>query len=335
MQVVRSGFYPTFATAHKFEASAKTISGQALPAIEFVVPALGGAASSMVTISYGQRKNSIEFDGRLYATLDFVPPSAKRNDGFEISYEFAPMPLGWSLAPSEHGVIENVIAKYRWAAPILVLEGSKAYATISHNAKLPGQLVDYPAICHITEDLNRYRVCEGSPARILIRTTDKVIEPCVTLGADLWEQKLFTDCTIVTSDERLECHRAVLARASPVFKSMFESNMREAIAKQIELKELPSRVAVAMLRFMYVGELRPGEEDVFELFALADKYNIEALALACYPFVMDRLSTETVGNVARTLKNFSERPQFQQVWASFCSHLQKHGDLLSIAMKGL
>ena len=50
------------------------------------------------------------------------------------------------------------------------------------------------------------------------------------LGASvqaMYQQRLFTDATIVVEGKTLHVHRAVLAAASPVFERMFSSHMQE------------------------------------------------------------------------------------------------------------
>merc|ERR1711871_1589495 len=76
-----------------------------------------------------------------------------------------------------------------------------------------------------------------------------------TLGANLWEQRKrrkFTDITISCQGIDICAHRCIIAAKSPVFLTMFETQMKESTTGQIEISDVDSVGSVQqMLEFMY------------------------------------------------------------------------------------
>jgi len=101
-----------------------------------------GPPSNAVTEQ--QREACIEYDGWLYATIDFTKPSEvtpwgmvqlKNYSGQEASEKHVTekrlIPPGWELVPSSPDDIikEKVIKIYPWGTHLLVCDGGNAYCT--------------------------------------------------------------------------------------------------------------------------------------------------------------------------------------------------------------
>ncbi|XP_021044636.1 TD and POZ domain-containing protein 3-like, partial [Mus pahari] len=52
---------------------------------------------------------------------------------------------------------------------------------------------------------------------------------------ELWENSLFTDCCLLVAGHEFKAHKAILAARSPVFRAMFEHEMKETLKNPIEI----------------------------------------------------------------------------------------------------
>eukprot|EP00933_Yihiella_yeosuensis_P039121 TRINITY_DN33074_c0_g1_i1.p1 TRINITY_DN33074_c0_g1~~TRINITY_DN33074_c0_g1_i1.p1 ORF type:complete len:262 (+),score=38.97 TRINITY_DN33074_c0_g1_i1:86-871(+) len=85
---------------------------------------------------------SVEYNGYLYAAIDFTPPNKLPEKSFEVPrhYEnrartepavcqYQKIPPGWELAKPDEGMIEKVIKPNCFGTHLMVLDGQKAYNT--------------------------------------------------------------------------------------------------------------------------------------------------------------------------------------------------------------
>ena len=88
------------------------------------------------------------------------------------------------------------------------------------------------------------------------------------LGAELLslrEDDQFTDFTIICGEERLACHKVLLAANSPMLKAMIKANMKETKTKEIHLDSIPAPVMKILLQYMCTGEFQVPEKDLMDL----------------------------------------------------------------------
>jgi len=106
-----------------------------------------------------------------------------------------------------------------------------------------------------------------------------------TWNEQIWTaavDKKFTDVEFVVGDQSFTAHRFILSARSPVFAAMFKSGMTEARTGQVHIEDVDPSIFRTFLEFLYVGTLTSfsGKE---QLFALADKYQVETLMTLCQP----------------------------------------------------
>ena len=88
---------------------------------------------------------------------------------------------------------------------------------------------------------------------------------------------------------RLKAHRNVLSAASPYFYKALNSNMKENIGV-IRLEETSKAIMEGVLGYIYTGYVSVSEENVYELFAKADYFDLPALKSFSSNFILDNLS---------------------------------------------
>lgn len=112
----------------------------------------------------------------------------------------------------------------------------------------------------------------------------------------LLESQSMADVQFVIKGEKIGAHLALLASASPVLTTMFESKFKEGQTKSVEIKDTTAAVLKEMLKFIYTGSAPNLEkpEMTKPLFLAADKYQIEALKIQCEECLSSSLK---IGNV--------------------------------------
>ena len=98
---------------------------------------------------------------------------------------------------------------------------------------------------------------------------------------DLFMQKHFADITIQCGDEVFKAHKAILAAQSPVFKSMFQVDMKEKERGTVEISDIDPAVMSDVLIFLYTGEVPNMRTLAKELLKAANKYELSRLMMMC------------------------------------------------------
>jgi len=104
------------------------------------------------------------------------------------------------------------------------------------------------------------------------------------LGHDfetLFLSKDHSDVKIRCGGKVYDCHKNILASRSQVFKTMLESNMKEKMTGDIEIKNMDHEVFEDLLKYIYSGVAPNIDAHSQELFAAADLYQLEKLKELC------------------------------------------------------
>ncbi len=108
----------------------------------------------------------------------------------------------------------------------------------------------------------------------------------------LRDEEFLTDFVVVVEEKEFKVHRVILAAHSPVFKKMFETEMREQKEGRVVLDDVTPDVIEELLTYMYTGELPNLMELKEELFQAVDKYEITCthLKAACEAALCDSIT---------------------------------------------
>ncbi|XP_055953846.1 uncharacterized protein LOC129989372 [Argiope bruennichi] len=100
--------------------------------------------------------------------------------------------------------------------------------------------------------------------------------------ASLFSEGTLSDVKLRTATETLSVHKAVLIARSPVFWSMFTTDMREKKQSFVEINDVDADTMRRMLSFMYSDTLDDLDyESTKSLYFAADKYCIISLKRRC------------------------------------------------------
>ena len=117
---------------------------------------------------------------------------------------------------------------------------------------------------------------------------------CVELAKrlnTLRRQDLLCDVTLVTKDgKEFKAHRDVLSAASPFFRKLFQSDMRENQEGIVRLEEISGAVMEDVLEFIYTGSVEVTQENSKDLVAAANFLLIPGLKKRSVRFLKRQMS---------------------------------------------
>ncbi|CAH8872821.1 unnamed protein product [Trichobilharzia szidati] len=106
---------------------------------------------------------------------------------------------------------------------------------------------------------------------------------------ELFQSQKLTDVTLCVNSESIQCHRIVLAGASPYFRAMFTSEMRESLLPVIKLHYISSTALKKLIDFAYTGRIQISERNVCELLIAASMIQMSHVVQACCSFLKHQL----------------------------------------------
>ena len=129
----------------------------------------------------------------------------------------------------------------------------------------------------------------------------------------LLEEGLLSDVTLVNvkSKKKFEAHKAILSIRSPVFRRMFQHEMREKATNRVEIKDTEDNVLHEMLTFIYTGKaprvvsMTDTPEFMQGLFCIAEKYELCRLKEMCADVMCKHLSSSNAVNTLLLADKYS------------------------------
>ena len=106
---------------------------------------------------------------------------------------------------------------------------------------------------------------------------DKHIHNLNTQMVKMLTNQTLADVTLKVEDNEFKAHKLILAAASPVFEAMFKDGTKEHRDNYVNIQDMDSDVFDVFLRFLYSGQVEHLDEMYFDLFAAADKYDVQPL----------------------------------------------------------
>ncbi|GMR43353.1 hypothetical protein PMAYCL1PPCAC_13548, partial [Pristionchus mayeri] len=114
--------------------------------------------------------------------------------------------------------------------------------------------------------------------------------------AELRESVNEFDTVILIEDQRIQSHKTLLSGRVPYFRGLYESNMTECTTGEVPLNGNASSM-IALIHYVYTGELKITEDNVEDLMISANYLGIESVMDECAQFDRKRLRVETALSV--------------------------------------
>ncbi|XP_037311467.2 kelch-like protein 40b [Pungitius pungitius] len=107
---------------------------------------------------------------------------------------------------------------------------------------------------------------------------------------ELLENDKLVDCVLKIKDKEFPCHRLVLCACSSYFRSIFLSDLEESKKREIVLEDVEPGVMGLILKYLYTSKINVTEQNVQDIFAVANVYQIPSIFTVCVSFLQKRLS---------------------------------------------
>ncbi|XP_062841438.1 kelch-like protein 40b isoform X2 [Trichomycterus rosablanca] len=107
---------------------------------------------------------------------------------------------------------------------------------------------------------------------------------------DLLENDTMVDCVLKIKDKEFPCHRLVLAACSSYFRAFFKSGAEASKQREIVLEDVEPGVMGMILKYLYTSSINVTEQNVQDIFALANMLQIPSIFTVCVSFLQKRLS---------------------------------------------
>lgn len=107
---------------------------------------------------------------------------------------------------------------------------------------------------------------------------------------DLLENDKLVDCVLKIKDKEFPCHRLVLCACSSYFRTILLSDLEESKKREIVLEDVEPGVMGLILKYLYTSKINVTEQNVQDIFAVANMYQIPSIFTVCVSFLQKRLS---------------------------------------------
>ena len=98
---------------------------------------------------------------------------------------------------------------------------------------------------------------------------------------------------IRVQDREFKAHKSILGARTPVFTSMFKHKMSENITGVVEIDDCDAIAFGEFLYYLYSGRVEKfSPSTVFNLYKIADKYQVNELKSYCMEYIKNNISTD-------------------------------------------
>ena len=106
-----------------------------------------------------------------------------------------------------------------------------------------------------------------------------------------------SDVLIKCKNKSFKAHKVLLSASSPVFRAMFQADMKENRSQQVEIEDIEPDIVAEMLKFIYKRSCVEHEENpdldfVSYLLVASDKYQMRTLKNVCQTQLSSNLQVE-------------------------------------------
>ena len=141
------------------------------------------------------------------------------------------------------------------------------------------------------------------------------------------EQLLLCDVILETSSDQngvqIPAHRVILAAASPYFKAMFATGLKESTRKCVFIKDMEPDILQAVVAFAYDEDFFLPKDRVLHLLIAADLFQMSVLCYECCSFLKAHLQPENCLGL-RAIADMHNCPDlFEECTAYTAAHFEE------------
>ncbi|KAG9271590.1 kelch-like protein 41 [Astyanax mexicanus] len=113
---------------------------------------------------------------------------------------------------------------------------------------------------------------------------------------ELLKENKFIDCVLKVGDRSLPCHKLIMAACSPYFRELYfpeDSKETSSSSNEVVLENVDPAIMDMIVNYLYSAEIDITDENVQEIFAVANRFQIPSVFTACVNYLQKKLS---IGN---------------------------------------
>ncbi|KPP68432.1 kelch repeat and BTB (POZ) domain containing 10-like [Scleropages formosus] len=109
---------------------------------------------------------------------------------------------------------------------------------------------------------------------------------------DLLHENRLVDCILKVGDRSFPCHRLIMAACSPYFRDLFSSEDGQQVesSKEVVLEDVDATAMDTVVNYLYSAEMDLTDENVQDIFAVANRFQIPSVFTACVNYLQRKLS---------------------------------------------
>ncbi|KAJ8003452.1 hypothetical protein DPEC_G00148470 [Dallia pectoralis] len=109
---------------------------------------------------------------------------------------------------------------------------------------------------------------------------------------ELLNENKFVDCTLKVGDRSFPCHKLIMAACSPYFREIFfsEDGTEVKATKEVVLDDVNPSILDMIITYLYSAEIDLTDDNVQDIFAVANRFQIPSVFTVCVNYLQKRLS---------------------------------------------
>ena len=154
----------------------------------------------------------------------------------------------------------------------------------------------------------------------------------------LQETETLCDLTLMTDNQQIRVHRAVMAAGSDYFRALLTLDMKEKSQKVVTLKGVPSRGLKEIVKFAYTGHLLCTLENISDVLLAATHLQFTEAVGLCSKFLTSLTSTVNSVDMYNLAEQFNLLPLKERALTLILHHFEdiaKRDDFLRFSPKFL
>ncbi|XP_038853012.1 kelch-like protein 41b [Salvelinus namaycush] len=109
---------------------------------------------------------------------------------------------------------------------------------------------------------------------------------------ELLNENKFVDCSLKVGDRSFPCHKLIMAACSPYFREIFFSEDGKEVKanKEVVLDDVNPAILDMIIMYLYSAEIDLTDENVQDIFAVANRFQIPSVFTVCVNYLQKKLS---------------------------------------------
>ncbi|ELT99693.1 hypothetical protein CAPTEDRAFT_145048, partial [Capitella teleta] len=132
-----------------------------------------------------------------------------------------------------------------------------------------------------------------------------------------------TDVTLILADHStIDCHKLVLAMASPFFETMFRSGFKESTQKEVHLDFTNSEIIRKLVDYFYSGEIDINSDNVDDIVTGSEFFCLTDLKIHCGAFMTSQVDSSNCLAFYRCARQYSLGKLVPHCFEHMLSHFE-------------